>query len=74
MTEGQDLKTALEQLLQPVRETAAYTARLVKHVGSRIISGAEHGMAIYYDVRKDVLAFVKKTIAPSMRARPVRSR
>jgi dienelactone hydrolase len=46
----------------------------LKHVGSRIISGSEHGMAIYYDVRKDVLAFVKKTIAPPPRARPVRSR
>jgi hypothetical protein len=46
----------------------------LKHVGSRIISGADHGMAIYYDVRKDVLGFVKKTVAPPMRARPVRSR
>jgi hypothetical protein len=46
----------------------------LKHVGSNIVGGAEHGMAIYYDVRRDVLAFVKKTIAPSARARPVRSR
>ena len=46
----------------------------LKHVGSRIVSGAEHGMAIYYEVRKEVLAFVKKTIAPPLRARPVRSR
>jgi dienelactone hydrolase len=46
----------------------------LKHVGSKIISGSEHGMAIYYDVRKDVLAFVKKTVAPPLRARPVRSR
>jgi dienelactone hydrolase len=46
----------------------------LKHVGSRIVGGAEHAMAIYYDVRKDVLAFVKKTIAPPMRARPMRSR
>ena len=46
----------------------------LKHVGSKIISGSEHGMAIYYEVRKDVLAFVKKTIAPPLRARPVRSR
>lgn len=46
----------------------------LKHVGSRIISGAEHGMAIYYDVRKEVLAFVRKTVAPPLRARPVRSR
>jgi dienelactone hydrolase len=45
----------------------------LKHVDSKIISGADHGMAIYYDVRKDVLSFVKKTIAPPMRARPVRS-
>ena len=46
----------------------------LKHVGSRIISGAEHGMAIYYEVRKEVLGFVKKTVAPPMRARPMRSR
>lgn len=46
----------------------------LKHVGSKIVSGGEHGMAIYYDVRKEVLAFVKKTIAPPLRARPVRSR
>lgn len=46
----------------------------LKHVGTKIIPGAEHGMAIYYAVRKDVLAFVKKTIAPPVRARPVRSR
>lgn len=46
----------------------------LKHVGSRIVPGADHGMAMYYDVRKDVLAFVKKTIAPAVRARPVRSR
>ena len=36
MTENQDLRTALEQLLAPVRETAAYTAKLIKHVGTRI--------------------------------------
>lgn len=46
----------------------------LKHVGQKIVGGSDHGMAIYYDVRKDVLAFVKKTIAPSARARPVRSR
>jgi dienelactone hydrolase len=46
----------------------------LKHVGSRIIPGSEHAMAIYYEVRKEVLAFVKKTIAPPERARPVRSR
>jgi ubiquinone biosynthesis protein len=28
--------TTLEELLQPLRETATYTARLVKHVGTRI--------------------------------------
>lgn len=37
MTENQDdLRSALEQLLAPVKETAAYTARLVKHVGTRL--------------------------------------
>lgn len=36
MTENQDLRTALQQLLQPVKDTAEYTARLVKHVGTRL--------------------------------------
>jgi len=35
MTEP-DLRTALEQLLQPVRDTAVTAARLVKHVGTRL--------------------------------------
>jgi dienelactone hydrolase len=42
------------------------------HVGTKIIPGAEHAMAIYYEVRRDVVAFVKKSIAPASRARPVR--
>lgn len=46
----------------------------LKHVGTKIIAGADHGMAIYYDVRTPVVDFVKKTIAPPTRARPVRSR
>lgn len=46
----------------------------LKHVMPKIIPGAEHGMAIYYDVRRDVLAFLKKTVALAARARPVRSR
>ena len=47
----------------------------LKHVSSKIVSGSDHGMAIYYDVRKEVLAFVKKTVAPSTpRARPVSGR
>lgn len=46
----------------------------LKHVMPKVIPGSDHGMAIYYDVRRDVLAFVKKTIAPPTRARPVRSR
>jgi dienelactone hydrolase len=46
----------------------------LSHVGSKIVPGADHGMAIYYDVRRDVIAFVKKNIAPAARARPVRSR
>lgn len=43
----------------------------LKHVGTKIIPGAEHAMAIYYEVRRDVVAFVKKTIAPPVRSRPV---
>jgi pimeloyl-ACP methyl ester carboxylesterase len=46
----------------------------LKHVGSTIVPGADHGMAIYYDVRKEVIAFVKKTVATAVRTRPVRSR
>ena len=46
----------------------------LKHVGSTIIPGAEHGMAIYYDVRKEVIGFVKKNVATAARTRPVRSR
>ena len=46
----------------------------LKHISSKIVPGDEHGMAIYYEVRRDVIAFVKKTIAPGARARPVRSR
>lgn len=42
----------------------------LKHVGTKIIPGAEHAMAIYYDVRPEVVAFVRKTIAPSSPARP----
>ena len=47
----------------------------LSHVTAKIVPGSDHGMAIYYDVRKEVLAFVKKTIAPSTpRARPVSGR
>ena len=46
----------------------------LRHVGTKIAPGAEHAMAIYYEVRRDVVAFLKKTIAPSTRARPARTR
>jgi len=42
----------------------------LKHVGTKIIPGREHAMAIYYEVRRDVLAFVRNTIAPSAPSRP----
>lgn len=44
------------------------------HVTTRIVAGAEHGMAIYYDVRAEVLRFVRSTLgrAPARRL-PVRS-
>ena len=44
------------------------------HVTTRVIAGAEHGMAIYYDVRTEVLRFVRATLgrAPARRL-PVRS-
>ena len=44
----------------------------LKHVGSEIVRGEEHGMAIYYEVRSEVLAFVKKHVAVSRASRPVR--
>ncbi|MDH4131184.1 MAG: alpha/beta fold hydrolase [Gemmatimonadota bacterium] len=37
-------------------------SRGLPHVGTRIVPGAAHAMAIYYDVRDEVLAFVRKTI------------
>jgi ubiquinone biosynthesis protein len=52
MTENQDLRTALEQLLQPVKDTAAYTARLVKHVGERLD-------AMSLDIARDTGAIVR---------------
>lgn len=52
MTENQDLRTALEQLLQPVKDTAAYTARLVKHVGERLD-------AMSLDLARDTGAIVR---------------
>jgi len=52
MTENQDLRTALEQLLQPVRETATYTARLVKHLGTRLD-------AMSLDLARDTGAIVR---------------
>ena len=52
MTENQDLRTALEQLLQPVRETAAHAAELVKHLGMRID-------AMSIDLAKDTGAIVR---------------
>jgi pimeloyl-ACP methyl ester carboxylesterase len=46
----------------------------LRHVTAKIVPGAEHAMAIYYDVRDDVIAFAKRTIAPPprSRARPMR--
>jgi ubiquinone biosynthesis protein len=52
MTENQDLRSALEQLLQPVRDTAAFTARLVKHVGERLD-------AMSLDLARDTGAIVR---------------
>jgi ubiquinone biosynthesis protein len=52
MTEQQDLRSALEQLLQPVKDTAAYTARLVKHVGERLD-------AMSLDIARDTGAIVR---------------
>jgi ubiquinone biosynthesis protein len=62
MTESQDLRTALEQLLQPVKETAAYTAQLVKHVGTRLD-------AMSLDIARDAGAIVRNAQALADAAR-----
>jgi dienelactone hydrolase len=38
------------------------------HVGTRIIPGADHAMAIYYDVRTEVLSFLRKAAGVRSRA------
>jgi pimeloyl-ACP methyl ester carboxylesterase len=43
----------------------------LKHVIAKIVPGADHGTAIYYDVRADVIAFVKKQLGTAARARPL---
>lgn len=45
----------------------------LSHVSHRIVPGAEHAMAIYYDVRREVLAFAKQVMAPpsAVRRKPV---
>lgn len=43
----------------------------LKHVTAAIVPGDDHGMAIYYDVRSEVLAFVKTLLPPTVRARPL---
>lgn len=46
--------------------------RGLSHVATKVIPGNDHAMAIYYAVRKDVLAFARKVMAgaPARRARP----
>lgn len=34
----------------------------LKHVTSKLVPGADHAMAIYYDVREDVLGFARKAL------------
>jgi pimeloyl-ACP methyl ester carboxylesterase len=43
----------------------------LKHVAAQIIPGNEHGMAIYYEVRSELLAFVKKQLPSPSRGRPL---
>jgi pimeloyl-ACP methyl ester carboxylesterase len=68
------LLTSSEQDPFSGAESIRIWSKGLRHVSSKIVPGAEHAMAIYYEVRRDVLAFVKKTIAPSAKARPVRRR
>jgi len=35
----------------------------LSHVGTKIVPGGEHAMAIYYDVRREVIAFTKQVMA-----------
>jgi predicted unusual protein kinase regulating ubiquinone biosynthesis (AarF/ABC1/UbiB family) len=56
MTESQDLRTALEQLLQPVKDTAVNAARLVKHLGTRLD-------AMSLDLARDTGAIVRNAQA-----------
>jgi pimeloyl-ACP methyl ester carboxylesterase len=37
------------------------------HVVTKVVPGADHGMAIYHTVRRDVVAFVKQSIAAPTR-------
>lgn len=46
----------------------------LRHVETRIVPGGDHAMAIYYAVRREVLAFVTKTMAASSRSRGAGSR
>jgi pimeloyl-ACP methyl ester carboxylesterase len=68
------VRTAVERLKAPVllatsREDPfdaaangqAWSGRR-SHAGTRVVPGAAHAMAIYYDVRDDVLAFVRQAL------------
>jgi pimeloyl-ACP methyl ester carboxylesterase len=48
-------------------------SRGLKHAGTRVVPGAAHGMAIYFEVRADVMRFVKSALAaPGRRPGAVR--
>jgi len=44
----------------------------LSHVRTKIVPGKEHAMAIYYDVRREVIAFVKGLLVEAKRAAPKR--
>lgn len=69
------IRAALESLVSPCLLTSSekdpfdggenvrkWSAGL-RHVQSRLVPGSDHGMAIYYAVREDVLSFVKSCIS-----------
>src|SRR5258705_12674635 len=62
MPASTNLRTTLEQLLQPLRDSALSTAKLVKHVGSRLD-------AMSLDLARDAGAIVRNAQALADAAR-----
>jgi len=61
------LTTSEEDPFDGARNARTWSKGL-SHVGTKIVPGADHAMAIYHTVRRDVMAFAKRSIAASARA------